>query len=172
MIAQTMKAPSAELAATYAAVQNLRSGGCDEILAPLAGCPTYDDLRGSTARGSLLVMDEMRVEPGAEDHYGEVLINDWLPVATAGDHHLVGLYRGALTDGLVLCYWATQLDQYKALMKSGAPAAWHRSARRLRRSWRQELWTAAPRSVFSDPDFDYGETDIRAAPARLHDADT
>jgi heme-degrading monooxygenase HmoA len=161
MIAQTMKTPSAELAATYAAVQNLRSGGYDEILAPLPGSPTYEQLKANNVGGSLLVMDEMRVEPGSEEKYSEALMNDWLPAANAGGHNLVGLFRGALTDGLVLSYWATSLDHYKALMKSSAPETWHRSARRMRRSWRQELWTAAPRSVFSDPEFDYGEKDIR-----------
>jgi hypothetical protein len=162
MIGQTMKAPPPELAATYAAVQNLRSGGEDEILAPLPGCPSRADLIATGTGGALLVHDDVRVDPGREDDYAATLMADFAPIAQAHAHRLIGLYRGALTDGLMIAYWATSFDGYRALMASPATRQWHNHARAERLAWRQELWTAAPRSRFSDASVDYGDRDIRA----------
>lgn len=161
MIVQTQKSPSAELAETYRVVNSLRSGGSDDILEALDGCPAYEDLKGEQSGRSLLVMDQVRVEPGTEDAYGERVLRDCAPMMRDNGLQLAGHFKGALTDGLVITYWATNVDDYARLKKSGAEAAWRKSAIPHRQSWRQELWTAAPRSVFSDPDFDYGESDIR-----------
>ena len=163
MIVQTQKQPSAELAATYRAVNGLRSGGCDEILESLDGCPSYEDLKGQQPDRSLLVVDQAQVQPGKEEDYGEAVLREWLPIMEDHGHQLAGHYKGALTDGMVITYWATSVDNYARLKNTGLEMTWRKKAIPMRRTWRQELWTAAPRSVFSDPNFDYGDTDIRDA---------
>jgi hypothetical protein len=161
MIRQTMQSPAAELAETYRAVESLRSGGSDELLLPLEGCPTYDELCSRGAMGPLLIVERVEVEPGHEAHYGQRLLTEWLPRASEYGHRLLGLYRGALAEGWVLSYWATDLARFSALRQSGAAQCWLDGARPDRRGWRQELWTAAPGSRYADPAFDYGERDIR-----------
>ena len=161
MIGQTMRDPAPELAATYRAVEERRTGGSDEILESLDGSPTYADLKPGPG-GALLVIDEARVEPGREGRYGEALMRDAVPLAAANGRRLIGLYKGALTEGLVAAYWATSLEAYARFSASPQMEDWRQIGRGSRRGWRQELWTAAPGTVLADASVDYGERDIRA----------
>ena len=160
MIVQTMKAPSAELSTTYNAIEAYRSGGDDEILAPLEGSPDLAAIERMDAEAPLMVHDVVTVDPGQEDRYGAMLVGDLRPIADAHDRRLIGLFRGALTDGLVIAYWATTLPAYARMQASADWRQWNERAIAHRRSWRQELWTATPGSRFG-ASFDYGEQDIR-----------
>lgn len=160
MIAQTMRTPAPELAATYRAVEERRTGGSDEILESLDGSPTYADLT-SEPGGALLVIDEARVEPGEEGRYGAEIMREALPLAQANGRRLVGLYKGALTEGLVITYWATSLEAYAAFSASPLMDDWRRIGRSSRIDWRQELWTATPGTKLADASVDYGDRDIR-----------
>jgi hypothetical protein len=53
-IRQIMQQPSPELAEIYRMADSMRSGGVDDLLEPLPGCPTLDDLRAG-GHGPLLV---------------------------------------------------------------------------------------------------------------------
>lgn len=160
---QIMRSPPPELASTYAAIESFRSGGDNELLEALEGSPDDDAIEAMTTDAPLLVHDTFQVEPGAEQGYGEALLQELKPIADGHDQRLIGLYRGALSDGLVIAMWATSLDRYAALQRAGEARAWHAHAAGTRHAWRQELWTAAPGSRFADPSMDYGDADIRAA---------
>lgn len=161
MIVHTMKTPSAELASTYDAIESYRSGGDDEILTPLEGSPDLAAIDRLDTDAPLLVHDVMQVDPGRENDYGALVMAELKPICDAYDRRLIGLFRGALTDGLVIAYWATSLGAYARMQASSEWRQWNRHAIGNRRSWRQELWTATPGSRFSDSTFDYGERDIR-----------
>lgn len=141
MTAQIMRVPPPELAAIYRTAEERRSGGSDEILEALEGSPTYADLLKQPG-GNLLVVDEIRVKPGDESRYGEAVLDRMQPLAIEAGRRLIGLYKGALTDGLVLSYWATTLEQYAKFNGSHLFDEWRRAGRDRRLSWRQELWTA------------------------------
>lgn len=160
MIAQTMRDPAPELAATYRAVEERRTGGSDEILESLDGSPTYADLKSGPG-GALLVIDEARVEAGEEGRYGARIMRDALPLAQANGRRLIGLYKGALTEGLVITYWATSLEAYAAFSASSLMDDWRSIGREARVDWRQELWTATPGTALADASIDYGDRDIR-----------
>lgn len=140
---QIMRSPPDELAATYRLAEERRSGGHDEILQSLDGSPTYADIAEAGALAPLLIVDEARVEPGREEQYGEALLSAASPIAADADRRLIGLYKGALTDGLVLSYWVTSLEAYGLFNGSGRLKEWRAVGSDLRLSWREELWTAA-----------------------------
>jgi hypothetical protein len=144
-IAQIMRTPPPELAQLYQVADTMRSGGIDDILEPLPGCPSVI----AADAGPLLVHDELEVASGTEEAYAERLMSDWVPITQAHGHELLGIYRNALADGQVTVQWATDLSGYRSLAGTAAMKTWHRDDRARRSGWRQELWTAAPGSKFS-----------------------
>ena len=149
-IRQIMQQPSPDLAEIYRVADSMRSGGVDDLLESLPGCPTLDDLRG-TEHGPLLVAETARVPAGCEDAYAAELRKSFGPVASRHGLRLFGLYRHALTDDLVISYWSADLAAYRSLMASGDARRWHAGHRDLHTSWRHELWAAAKDSRFARP---------------------
>lgn len=149
-IRQIMQQPSPELAEIYRVADSMRSGGVDDLLEPLPGCPTLDDLRAAE-HGPLLVAETARVPAGGEDAYAAGLRASFGPVAARHGLRLLGLYRHALTDSRVFGYWSADLAGYQSFMASGDARRWHATQRGLITSWRHELWSAARDSRFARP---------------------
>jgi len=149
-IRQIMQQPSPELADLYRVADSMRSGGVDDLLEALPGCPTLDDLRESE-HGPLLVAETARVPTGGEEAYAAELRGSFGPGASRHGLRLFGLYRHALTDDLVFSYWSADLASYESFMASGDARRWHAGHRDLHASWRHELWAAAKGSRFARP---------------------
>jgi hypothetical protein len=149
-IRQIMQQPSPELAEIYRVADSMRSGGVDDLLEPLPGCPTLDDLRAG-GHGPLLVAETARVQAGGEEAYAAELRASFGPPAGRHGLRLLGLYRHALTDNRVFSYWSADLAGYQSFMESGDARRWHARHRDLTSSWRHELWSAAKDSRFARP---------------------
>jgi hypothetical protein len=147
-IRQIMQQPSPDLAEVYRVADSMRSGGVDDLLESLSGCPALDDLR-EAGHGPVLVAETARVPAGGEEAYAAELHNSFGPVASRHGLRLFGLYRHALTDDHVMSYWSADLASYRSFMASGDGRRWHAEHRDLHTSWRQELWTAAKNSRFA-----------------------
>lgn len=149
-IRQIMREPPPELADLYRVADSMRSGGVDDLLEALPGCPTLAELDG-VPHGPLLVSELVEVPVGGEQLYADELLTSFGPIADKHGLRLVGLYRHALTDTQVFSHWSADLTAYESLMSAGAVRSWHAKHRELHTTWRQELWTAARGSRFAGP---------------------